>query len=307
MHHPTSARAILAPDSSHTSLGSVAAILIPLAAALASMPAWAAGCDALFASGFEAGEVAPAPLVCPSAKFNDTGITTCAGFPTGASVACGAGEPAGQDAHHGRDALAATGTLSKVGGGNAGFDFTKISNSGGVLPANALLGPGPGDWACTRDNVTGLVWEVKLNDPSHPRHGGYNYTWYEPTTPDGNPGDIGATNTCAMTLGAEPCNTTNYRARVNSVGLCGANDWRLADIVELTGLVHYGRAAPMIDSNYFPNTSGFAYWSGSPRVMVSFGGGFPASMYVQEGGTVSFSTRSNAFRVRLVRSPGVTP
>ena len=36
-----------------------------------------------------------------------------------------------------------------------------MANNGTDLPESALLGSGPTDWACTRDNTSGLLWEVK--------------------------------------------------------------------------------------------------------------------------------------------------
>ena len=95
--------------------------------------------------------------------LNDTGITFCGAATGGNTPAPCASNPAGQDKDYGRDAAALAGTLVKVGGsgGVNGFDFTKIANNGTVLPASALLGSGPTEWACTRDNVTALIWEVK--------------------------------------------------------------------------------------------------------------------------------------------------
>jgi len=43
-----------------------------------------------------------------------------------------------QDAFFGCDAAAKAGTLTKIGGGQVGFDFTKIANNGGVLPATCF-------------------------------------------------------------------------------------------------------------------------------------------------------------------------
>ena len=42
--------------------------------------------------------------------------------------------------------------------------YSKISNTGSVLPDSAILGTGTNDWACTKDNKTGLIWEVKTVD-----------------------------------------------------------------------------------------------------------------------------------------------
>lgn len=109
-------------------------------------------------------------------KLNDTGITRCGDYayrtgggtggwgevPAFAAAVSGSGThnndldcngvdpqgdpiPPGQDTEHGRDALAAVAALVKVGGGHAGFDFTKIDRNGNGLPASAT------DWACVRD------------------------------------------------------------------------------------------------------------------------------------------------------------
>jgi hypothetical protein len=42
--------------------------------------------------------------------------------------------------------------------------YTKIANDGSELPDSATLGTNPTDWACTKDNKTGLIWEVKTDD-----------------------------------------------------------------------------------------------------------------------------------------------
>src|SRR5690554_8216963 len=65
--------------------------------------------------------------------------------------------PAGQDATHGRDALAAQGKLEKVGAGHGGYDFTKLDKDGNELEYSEE------NYACIRDNHTGLTWEVKTN------------------------------------------------------------------------------------------------------------------------------------------------
>lgn len=38
-------------------------------------------------------------------------------------------------------------------------NYTKIANNGSILPGDAQLGTQPTDWACTKDNKTGLMWE----------------------------------------------------------------------------------------------------------------------------------------------------
>ncbi len=204
-----------------------------------------------------------------AAGLNDTGQTLCYEA-VNAPVACSAlvGGDAGvnprQDARYGRDAAAAAGRLSKVGGGSAGFDYTKIANNGSTLPATATLGIAATSWACTRDNVTGLIWEVKINGDvptscsSDLRGACHLYTWRssDATSNGGNAGVVG-NDTCGGSLAAAPynnqCNTQNFIAAVNAVGLCGASDWRLPSHGELLTIVHAGNAYPVIDTAYFPD------------------------------------------------------
>ncbi|TXT33631.1 MAG: Fibronectin type III domain protein, partial [Comamonadaceae bacterium] len=197
--------------------------------------------------------------------LNDTGITTFSNDTQNGLLTEPAGHPC-QDASFGRDALAAAGKLTKVGGGGAGFDFSKIANNGSVLPETAVLGTGPTDWACTRDNVTGLIWEVKtttgLRSLSH------RYTWYN-SDPFTNGGAVGtaAGGTC---FAVGRCDTEKFVQDVNAVGLCGASDWRMPRVNELEGIADFGRVNPAIDPTYFPNTSSSYFWSGSPDAYYSY-------------------------------------
>ena len=238
--------------------------------------------------------------------INDTGIDWCAdaaniyddGDAAYKTMQCeavtNAGFP-GQDGHHGRDALARAGQLPKIGDGAAGFDFTKIANNGAELPASATLGSGPNDWACTRDNVTGLVWEVKVDNSAHLRHRDHTYTWYDPASPDGNPGMQNGGN---CTGGA--CDTTGFVQAVNSQGLCGSSDWRMPTWQELQGIVNYGRHSPAIDAEYFPNmptTSMVSFWSGSPAVEHASNYAWFVPFHV---GNANVNPRSARNHVRLV-------
>src|SRR5690606_9430627 len=109
--------------------------------------------------------------------LNDTGQLECYGINSlvgTVSAATPDPEPAGmqgQDCTRGRDAMAAVGVFhGKQGGGAAGFDFSRIAGDGSELVAAAPVGEGPAEWACTRDNRTGLVWELKLDQPGALRH-----------------------------------------------------------------------------------------------------------------------------------------
>jgi len=264
----------------------------PAAAVNASLAAHAgihsiAVADPVFADGFEVF----VPVMNPDA-LNDTGITWSGHDTSGNASTCDPSHPAGQDCHYGRDAKALAGTLTKVGGGNAGFDFTKISNSGHALAAGATLGSGPNDWACTRDNVTGLIWEVKTDDNGL-RDKDWSYSWYNTNSPDGNPGT--ADNGSCQTAGR--CDTEKYTADVNAQGLCGASDWRMPSKRELIGIVDYGAYGPSIDQGFFPNTPASYFWSGSPGA----GDTDFAWFVVFDIGFVYDDSRSYDFQVRLVR------
>lgn len=177
-----------------------------------------------------------------------------------------------QDARFGRDAKAAAGALPKVGGGAAGFDYSKISNDGSELALDAVLGTGAKDWACTRDNITGLIWEVKTASETDLRYSGHIYTWYseDSTTNGGGTGDRGI-NTCKSTLSEGMCNTAAYVAAVNAAKLCGYADWRMPSRRELVSLLNSGTNLPSIDVTYFPNTlAAGPFWSAST---IAGGGG----------------------------------
>ena len=257
-------------------------------------------------------------VVSKVTRLNDTGITFAGWIvldPNGdGSVAYEAGnnpdcEPGhanesetldAQDCSHGRDAEAAAATLDKVGGGVAGFDFTKLDSAGNDLAASA------GSWSCVRDNHTGLIWEVKKNSGLH--DSGSKFTWYS-SDASNNGGDAGVadiTNLChGYTSGDSTtyCNTEAFVARVNAAGLCGASDWRLPAREELRSIVHYGADnSPRIDTDYFPETQAAFYWSSIPYVETlpyrSWGVGF------KEGGD-NLKDRGEKHVVRLVRDAPV--
>jgi hypothetical protein len=65
--------------------------------------------------------------------LNDTGVTWGGNAQTGNNTTCTGAVISAQDCSHGRDAKAVAGTLTKVGSGRAGFDFTKLGSTGNVL------------------------------------------------------------------------------------------------------------------------------------------------------------------------------
>ena len=231
------------------------------------------------------------PPAAQASRLNDTGQITCYNDTANTgNVSPSTPNPVDpgfedQDCTRGAAAADVLGVMTKQGASSTpGRDYTKISNAGNDLPANATLGFGANDWACTRDNVTGLVWEVKVFDIAHLRHVNHTYTWYDTNgaVNGGNAGDIGS-NTCNATLPSSQCNTAAYRDAINALAgparLCGATDWRLPTGFELLGLVDFGPGAPpTIDATYFPNTFPNAHWTGV-NVASSGVGGFPSRAY----------------------------
>ena len=243
----------------------------------------------------------------PALPLNDTGITTC--FDGSAPIACDSatGYPR-QDARFGRDPAFADGRFQKIGAGDASLDYTKIANDGSELPADAALGAGAGDWACTRDNVTGLVWEVKTDDGGV-RDKDWLYTWFyaDATDNGGDPGNTGG-DTCGGTLGAE-CNSDAFAAAVNAASLCGFDDWRLPQGDELVGLVDFGVVATAgggtpatIDPDYFPNTITDAAWYWTRDALAQKLSPMFAWFVAFNDAAANFAGKDTPSAVRLVHS-----
>jgi len=242
-------------------------------------------------------------------RVNDTGQLNCfndAAVAGAVAPATPDPEPVGfgeQDCTRGASAADALGVQIKIGGASTrGRDYTKIANDGSELPSTALLGTASSSWGCVRDNVTGLVWEIKTNDNGL-RDRDHTYTWFDSDSGinAGEAGDAGA-NTCNATLPSNQCNTTAYRdainARSGSSRLCGQTDWRLPTLKELQSLVDYGRSSPAIDTTWLPNTVGLSYWSGTSHVSTQFQTAFLIDF---GSGEVGFIGKGIANPVRLVR------
>jgi len=214
-----------------------------------------------------------------ASALNDTGQTLCADGAY-ALVACtpansgDASTMPRQDANFGRDAQAVAGTLAKTGAGAAGFDYTKVCMSGELAGAGACAAnpaaaanqaaPTANEWACTKDNVTKLVWSLESG--------------------------LGDWTTYA---------TTTHPAAVNATARCGFNSgWRLPTRSELLSLVHNGVFNPAIDIAYFPGTGAGWYWSNDTYAP------FPAGAWVVNfsDGSTSADFKTSFYQVRLVRS-----
>ncbi len=96
--------------------------------------------------------------------------------------------------------------------------YTKLDAAGNSLPDSAT------SWVMVRDNVTGLIWEVKTYD-------NYSYTW-----------DSSNDFTDHLCVG-DYC------------------DWRLPTVKELASIINIVAYSPAIDNIYFPKTLSSGYWS----------------------------------------------
>lgn len=206
----------------------------------------------------------------PTGLLNDTGQTLCynashAAGPCDAATTGDAGARPRQDGRFGRDVASPT----KVGGGAAGFDFTKVCMDGTLdCPGAANTGGSPSatDWACTKDNVTNLIWSLQTQG---------TVNW----------------NTASA--------TTYPDAGHNTANRCGYNTgWRLPTRRELLSIVHNGTSNPAIDVSYFPVTPSSNYWTSDTYAPV------PSYAWIVDfysGGTDAYYKTVTYF-VRLVRS-----
>lgn len=88
------------------------------------------------------------------------------------------------------------------------------------------------DWACTKDNVTNLIWSLQLQ----------SRTW------------------------SDAAGSSFPDAGHNAVARCGySTGWRLPTRRELLSIVDNSRTSPAIDTNYFNGASG-RHWSSDINV-----------------------------------------
>lgn len=156
---------------------------------------------------------------------------------------------AGQDADFGADQQSQSGQVSKVGDGEAGFDFTRLDNNGDIIDNPSF------EFTCVRDNTTGLIWQTKTTgDTSSSAYVEQIFTWYSEEDNGNFEGSLNeASTSCNVSSGQ--CNTQAYLDQINAQGMCGFYDWRLPNIREMQSIVHYGKTStPLVDTEFFP------YW-----------------------------------------------
>jgi len=129
--------------------------------------------------------------------------------------------------------------------------YTKLGANGVELTNNAFHVEDGGDWLMTRDNVTGLTWEIKHNKDgaenfSNPNDADNTYTWYD-SNPETNGGESGTSG--------DGTDTEDFINALNTEGYGGFNDWRLPTIRELAYLINFDIPHPesTLNTEFFPN------------------------------------------------------
>ena len=166
-----------------------------------------------------------------SSPLNDTTILECLDSDRN-WTACPVNGLAAQDGEIGRTPEDEADELDKVGTGIAGFDFTLLDATG------EELSPGTPEADCLRDNLTGLVWELKKPRDSM-RRARNRYSWYS-TNEDTNGGEPGLVN--GPECGGGVCNTFAYLTRLNQAELCGLTSWRLPVVRDMRSIGDIGLA-----------------------------------------------------------------
>lgn len=147
--------------------------------------------------------------------------------------------------------------LARIAGSGVVVDFTKLDADGRPLEdQEAVYTITP--WDCVRDDVTGLMWEVKTAT-GRLRDAGHTYTWYHPDRDDN--GGLPGTADGGECEGDTDCDTRAYVEAVNEAGLCGFSDWRMPTRSELRTIVDYESRFPAIDAGIFPNTVATSFWT----------------------------------------------
>jgi hypothetical protein len=235
--------------------------------------------------------------------LNDSGLDSC--FSNTSLISCGDTVFVSQDAENGRDSVA--NYLDKTGTGRIAFDFTKLNEFADELPDTVTT------FSCVRDNVTGLIWEVKeANIGTLPntslREGKNHYTWYLSTDGSVQDGSFsgGANTTCPSNL---HCGIQSLIDDVNASNFCGGSNWRLPTYTELLSIIDFGRSdgLQLLDPVFFPNTPSASflghiyYWT----TQTSVDGRSLTQAFILDmltGNDLAYPKNNTAY-VRLVRTP----
>ncbi len=129
--------------------------------------------------------------------------------------------------------------------------FTKLDASGNPLSDSAA------NWAMVKDNVTGLIWEIKQANDGIANYDNIHdadntYTWYDLNS-DTNGGVVGTSG--------DKSDTLDFINAMNTEKLGGFADWRIPTKQELNSIVNFGAYNPAVNTLYFANTVASYYWT----------------------------------------------
>jgi len=138
--------------------------------------------------------------------------------------------------------------------------YTKLDAEGNDLPDDAS------EWVMVRDNVTGLIWEVKqhkddVQDYENPHDADNTYTWYD-SNPETNGGDAGTPG--------DGTDTGDFIDALNAENFGGFSDWRMPDREELRSVVYFTAYGIEIKNIYFPNIVPGRHWSTNTNVVAPY-------------------------------------
>ena len=109
---------------------------------------------------------------------------------------------------------------------------------------------------CVRQNSTGLIWQGQTPAGTGLRANDQYKTNFDSTTALQIWNGTKFVTPTQVEVDAST-NSIGYKNAVNATNLCGSGAWRLPTKDELLGIVKINAAAPMIDTDWFPNTLRF--------------------------------------------------
>jgi len=207
-----------------------------------------------------------------AAPVPDTGQTKCYDDTTEITCPVPGEDYYGQDAHYLINPMA----------------YTKMDADGNDLPDAAA------SWVMVRDNVTGLIWEIKTNknnvkDYTDPHDADNTCTWYDSSLADplyaGVPGD--------------GTDTEDFIKALNDALFGNLSDWRLPLVEELVTLADFSIPSwgPTINRDFFPATQGSWYYTSITQK------NWPGNAWTINflSGLAEWGTKASAQFIRAVR------